>query len=125
MPAVRFSLVEVLRDDAGGISINGDLEGVGDLRHRGPHTGSHHAQRLRHEGVSVQRWRGGPGRAVGRRFISGGAWPGGSFVTVAERLRHDSGWRVDEIPVGRNIAGRVPGGLAAVLGVLRPAEGSA
>jgi hypothetical protein len=66
-----------------------------------------------------------PGRAVGRTFISGGAWPGSPFTAVTERLRHNSGWRVHEIPVGHNIARRDPGGLAAVLGALPPGGGSA
>lgn len=71
------------------------------------------------------RLRSGPGRAVGRTFISGGAWPGSPFVAVSERLRRNSGWRVHEIPVGHNIARHDPGGLAAVLGSLPPAGGSA
>ncbi len=57
--------------------------------------------------------------------ISGGAWPDSPFVAVTERLRHDSGWRVHEIPVGHNIARRDPGGLAAVLGALPPVGGGA
>lgn len=67
----------------------------------------------------------GPGRAVGRTFISGGAWPGSPFVAVTERLRRDSGWRVHEIPVGHNIARLEPIGLAAVLGALPPTGGGA
>ncbi|MFF4274248.1 alpha/beta fold hydrolase [Streptomyces sp. NPDC001536] len=67
----------------------------------------------------------GPGGAVGRTFISGGAWSGSPFVAVTERLRRDSGWRVHEIPVGHNIARHDPGGLAAVLGALPPAGGGA
>jgi pimeloyl-ACP methyl ester carboxylesterase len=71
------------------------------------------------------RLRSGPGRAVGRTFISGGAWPGSPFAAVTERLRRDSGWRVHEIPVGHNIARHDPVGLAAVLGALPPACKSA
>ncbi|WP_256096269.1 alpha/beta fold hydrolase [Streptomyces sp. LUP30] len=63
---------------------------------------------------------GGSGRAPGRTFISGGAWPGSPFTALTERLRHDPGWRVREIPVGHNIARRDPHALAAVLGALRP-----
>lgn len=55
---------------------------------------------------------------IGRTFISGGAWPGSPFVTLAERLRSDPGWRVHEIPVGHNIARRDPHALAAVLRTL-------
>ncbi|MEU1710483.1 hypothetical protein ABZ478_34995 [Streptomyces sp. NPDC005706] len=61
-----------------------------------------------------------PGRAPGQTFISGGAWPGSPFVTLAERLRNDSNWRFHEIPVGHNIARRDPHGLAAVLSTLPP-----
>ncbi|MEU7962951.1 alpha/beta fold hydrolase [Streptomyces sp. NPDC049097] len=61
-----------------------------------------------------------PSPALGRTFISGGAWPGSPFVTLTERLRNDSGWRVHEIPVGHNIARRDPHSLAAVLGALPP-----
>lgn len=53
--------------------------------------------------------------ALGRTFISGGAWPGSPFVTLTERLTHDPHWRVHEIPVGHNIARRDPYSLAAVL----------
>ncbi|MFB6843688.1 alpha/beta fold hydrolase [Streptomyces sp. NPDC056373] len=60
------------------------------------------------------------GRALGRTFISGGAWTGSPFVDLTERLRDDSAWRVHEIPVGHNIARRDPHGLAAVLGALPP-----
>ncbi|MDQ0596087.1 hypothetical protein QF037_000432 [Streptomyces canus] len=67
----------------------------------------------------------GGGYAVGRTFISGGAWPGSPFVDVAERPRRDSDWRVHEIPVGHNIARRDPSGLAAVLGALSPTGGGA
>ncbi|MER6038445.1 alpha/beta fold hydrolase [Streptomyces sp. NPDC001835] len=63
---------------------------------------------------------GDPGRAPGKTFISGGAWPGSPFVALTERLRSDSGWRVHEIPVGHNIARRDPHRLAAVLGALPP-----
>ena len=49
-----------------------------------------------------------------------GAWPGSPFVTLADRLRDDAGWRVHEIPVGHNIARRDPLSLAAVLGALSP-----
>jgi pimeloyl-ACP methyl ester carboxylesterase len=59
-----------------------------------------------------------PGHAFGRTFISGGAWPGSPFVTLTERLRHEPGWRVHDIPVGHNIARRDPHGLAAVLAAL-------
>lgn len=62
-----------------------------------------------------------PRPAFGRTFISGGAWPGSPFVTLTERLRDDSGWRVHEIPVGHNIARRDPYSLAAVLDALPPA----
>ncbi|MEU6468779.1 alpha/beta hydrolase [Streptomyces massasporeus] len=61
---------------------------------------------------------GGFGRALGRTFISGGAWAGSPFVDLTERLRNDPGWRVHEIPVGHNIARRDPHRLAAVLGAL-------
>ncbi|TDT42072.1 alpha/beta hydrolase family protein [Streptomyces sp. BK208] len=61
---------------------------------------------------------GNPSRALGRTFISGGAWPGSPFVPLTERLRSDSDWRVHEIPVGHNIARRDPHTLAAVLGAL-------
>ncbi|MFI8350432.1 alpha/beta fold hydrolase [Streptomyces sp. NPDC085596] len=61
---------------------------------------------------------GNPHPALGRTFISGGAWPGSPFVPLTERLRNDPGWRVHEIPVGHNIARRDPHGLAAVLGAL-------
>ncbi|WP_302185529.1 hypothetical protein [Streptomyces sp. AC555_RSS877] len=44
---------------------------------------------------------------------------------MTERLRHTSGRRVRENPAGHNIARRDPGGLAAVLGALPPAGGSA
>ncbi|MGW2964747.1 alpha/beta fold hydrolase [Streptomyces sp. NPDC001220] len=71
------------------------------------------------------RLQSGPRRAVGRTFISGGAWPGSPFVAVTERLRHSSGWRVHEIPVGHNIARLDPVGLAAVLGALQPVGGGA
>ncbi|WP_327656917.1 alpha/beta fold hydrolase [Streptomyces sp. NBC_00483] len=74
--------------------------------------------------LQALRLRSGPGRAVGRTFISGGTWPGSPFTAVTERLRHHSDWRVHEIPVGHNIARRDPGGLAAVLGALPPADGS-
>jgi pimeloyl-ACP methyl ester carboxylesterase len=60
--------------------------------------------------------------AFGRTFISGGAWPGSPFVTLAGRLRKDSNWRVHEIPVGHNIARRDPHGLATILDALRPAN---
>jgi hypothetical protein len=63
---------------------------------------------------------GNAGHALGRTFISGGAWPGSPFVTLTERLRDDSGWRVHEIPVGHNIARRDPHSLAAILGALPP-----
>ncbi|WP_240799653.1 hypothetical protein [Streptomyces sp. A1277] len=46
-------------------------------------------------------------------------------MTLTERLRDDSAWRVHEIPVGHNIARRDPHGLAAVLGALPPASASA
>lgn len=65
----------------------------------------------------------GAGRAVGRTFISGGAWPGSPFVAVTERPRRAAGWRVHEIPVGHHIACRDPAGLAAVLGALSPTGG--
>ncbi|MGC4997112.1 alpha/beta fold hydrolase [Streptomyces sp. DT195] len=61
---------------------------------------------------------GDPGPALGRTFISGGAWEGSPFVPLSERLRHDPGWRFHEIPVGHNIARRDPHSLAAVLGAL-------
>lgn len=63
---------------------------------------------------------GGPGSALGRTYISGGAWEGSPFVTLTERLRDDSDWRVHEIPVGHNIARRDPHSLAAVLRALPP-----
>lgn len=63
---------------------------------------------------------GDPGHALGRTFISGGAWAGSPFVTLTERLREDSDWQVHEIPVGHNIARRDPHGLAAVLRALPP-----
>lgn len=66
-----------------------------------------------------------PAHAVGRTFISGGAWPGSPFVDLTERLRHRAGWKVHDIPVGHNIARHDPGGLAAVLGALPPAGRSA
>ncbi|OIJ68491.1 alpha/beta hydrolase [Streptomyces mangrovisoli] len=66
------------------------------------------------------RLRGKPGRTLGRTFISGGTWPGSPFVTLTERLRQDSSWRVHEIPVGHNIARRDPHSLATVLGALPP-----
>ncbi|MFR9726460.1 alpha/beta fold hydrolase [Streptomyces sp. MS19] len=66
---------------------------------------------------------GDPGRALGRTFISGGAWPGSPFVTLTERLRDDADWRVHEIPVGHNIARRDPRSLAAVLGALPAGPG--
>lgn len=53
--------------------------------------------------------------AYGRTFISGGAWPGSPFLALTERLRHDPGWRVHEIPVGHNIARRDPHSLATLL----------
>jgi pimeloyl-ACP methyl ester carboxylesterase len=53
-----------------------------------------------------------------RTFISGGEWPGSPFLSLTERLRNDSGWRVHEIPVGHNIARRDPHSLAAVLDAL-------
>jgi pimeloyl-ACP methyl ester carboxylesterase len=62
-----------------------------------------------------------PGHAFARTYISGGAWPGSPFVTLTERLRTESGWRVHEIPVGHNIARRDPQTLAAVLNELPPA----
>ncbi|MER8031984.1 alpha/beta hydrolase [Streptomyces bauhiniae] len=68
--------------------------------------------------VQSIRLRGNPGRAPGRTFISGGAWPGSPFLTLTERLRDDPTWRVHEIPVGHNIARRDPQSLAAVLGAL-------
>jgi pimeloyl-ACP methyl ester carboxylesterase len=58
--------------------------------------------------------------AFGRTFISGGAWSGSPFVTLTERLRNDSGWRVHEIPVGHNIARRDPHRLSSVLRALPP-----
>jgi hypothetical protein len=64
---------------------------------------------------------GDPRHALGRTFISGGAWPGSPFVTLSERLRNDPGWRVHEIPVGHNIARRDPHSLAAILDALPPA----
>lgn len=75
--------------------------------------------------VQTIRLGGNPGRGPRRTFISGGAWPGSPFVTLTERLRDDSAWRVHEIPVGHNIARRDPHGLAAVLGALPPASASA
>ncbi|WP_340384687.1 alpha/beta hydrolase [Streptomyces sp. SS7] len=60
--------------------------------------------------------------ALGRTFISGGAWPGSPFVALTERLRDDPNWRVHDIPVGHNIARRDPLGLAAVLGSLPSAS---
>jgi hypothetical protein len=66
---------------------------------------------------------GNPRHALGRTFISGGAWPGSPFVTLTERLRNDSDWRVHEIPVGHNIARRDPHSLAAILDALPPASG--
>ena len=74
--------------------------------------------------VQSVRLGGNPGRSLGRTFISGGAWPGSPFVTLAERLRNDSRWRVHEIPVGHNIARRDPFSLAAILDALSPASGS-
>ncbi len=74
--------------------------------------------------VQSVRLGGNPGRSLGRTFISGGAWPGSPFVTLAERLRNDSRWRVHEIPVGHNIARRDPFSLAAILDALSPAAGS-
>lgn len=65
---------------------------------------------------------GTPGGTLGRTFISGGAWPGSPFVTLTERLRDDSDWRVHEIAAGHNIARRDPQALAAVLGALPPAS---
>jgi pimeloyl-ACP methyl ester carboxylesterase len=62
---------------------------------------------------------GKPRYARGRTFISGGAWPGSPFVSLIERLRNDSSWRVHEIPVGHNIARRDPHSLATVLSGLR------
>ncbi|MGW7530604.1 alpha/beta fold hydrolase [Streptomyces sp. NPDC054783] len=73
--------------------------------------------------VQSVRLGGGPGHELGRTFISGGAWPGSPFVTLTERLRSDSGWRVHEIPVGHNIALRDPFSLSAILGALPPARG--
>ncbi|MEU8577380.1 alpha/beta fold hydrolase [Streptomyces asoensis] len=67
------------------------------------------------------RLRGGPGRTVGRTFVSGGAWPGSPFVAVSERLRRSPDWRVHEIPVGHDIARRAPRALADVLRTLPPA----
>ncbi|MFF4911177.1 alpha/beta fold hydrolase [Streptomyces sp. NPDC001260] len=75
--------------------------------------------------LQALRLHGGTGRAVGRTFISGGTWPGSPFTAVTERLRHDAGWRVHEIPVGHNIARRDPAALASVLGALPQAGGGA
>jgi len=74
--------------------------------------------------VQSVRLGGNPRHSLGRTFISGGAWPGSPFVTLAERLRDDSRWRVHEIAVGHNIARRDPFSLAAVLDALSPASGS-
>ncbi|NNN30991.1 alpha/beta fold hydrolase [Streptomyces sp. S3(2020)] len=74
------------------------------------------------QSVSLQN---GPGRAVGRTFISGGPWPGSPFVAVTERLRRTAGWQVHEIPVGHNIARHDPGRLAEVLRSLPPGDGRA
>jgi pimeloyl-ACP methyl ester carboxylesterase len=63
-----------------------------------------------------------PSHTPDRTYISGGAWPGSPFVTLTERLRNDSAWRVHEIPVGHNIARRDPETLATVLNAL-PANG--
>jgi thioesterase domain-containing protein len=75
--------------------------------------------------LQALRLRSGPGPAVARTYISGGGWPGSPFVALTERLRRDPGWRVHEIPVGHNIAHRDPHALAAVLGSLPQADGSA
>ncbi|MFG2675468.1 alpha/beta fold hydrolase [Streptomyces sp. NPDC048445] len=58
-----------------------------------------------------------------RTFISGGVWPDSPFLTLTERLRNDSAWRVHELPVGHNIARHDPHGLAAVLRTLPPPGG--
>jgi pimeloyl-ACP methyl ester carboxylesterase len=60
--------------------------------------------------------------ALGRTFISGGAWPDSPFLALTERLRQHSGWRVHEIPVGHNIARRDPQSLAAALRALATGE---
>ncbi|WP_330346990.1 alpha/beta fold hydrolase [Streptomyces sp. NBC_00582] len=65
---------------------------------------------------------GDRGHALGRTYISGGAWPGSPFVSLTEQLREDPGWRVHEIPVGHNIARRDPHNLAAVLRALPPSS---
>ena len=65
--------------------------------------------------VQSVRLRGGVGQAVGRTYISGGAWDGSPFVELTERLRGDSGWRVYDVPVGHNIARRDPQRLAGIL----------
>jgi pimeloyl-ACP methyl ester carboxylesterase len=62
--------------------------------------------------------KGRDGHALGRTFISGGAWAGSPFKVLTERLRKDPGWRVEEIPVGHNIARRDPHALAAALAAL-------
>jgi len=64
-----------------------------------------------------------PSHASGRTFISGGAWPGSPFGTLTERLRHDPGWQVHEVPVGHNIARRDPQRLAEILNALPAADG--
>jgi pimeloyl-ACP methyl ester carboxylesterase len=53
----------------------------------------------------------------------GGAWPGSPFGTLTERLRHDPGWQVHEVPVGHNIARRDPQRLAEILNALPAADG--
>jgi len=71
--------------------------------------------------VQSIRLEGNLSHVFGRTFISGGAWPGSPFVTLTERLRNESDWRVHEIPVGHNVARRDPQSLAAVLDALPPA----
>ncbi|SDS34906.1 Alpha/beta hydrolase family protein [Microlunatus soli] len=72
--------------------------------------------------VQTVRLAGDAGPLPNRTFISGGAWPGSPFVSLAERLRHDPGWRVLEIPVGHNIARRDPHRLAGALHDLASAD---
>lgn len=86
-------------------------EGLDDPRAR-PHPLPSFVQSISLEGNAE------PG--FGRTFISGGAWPGSPFVTLTERLRDDSAWRVHDIPVGHGIARRDPSGLASVLCALAP-----
>ncbi|WP_234312125.1 alpha/beta fold hydrolase [Streptomyces griseus] len=63
---------------------------------------------------------GTPNGALGRTFISGGAWPGSPFLPLTQRLRNDPDWQVHDIPVGHNIARRDPHKLAATLRALPP-----